>query len=461
MRTCLRPKRVICMRRGDDVRVSAALSRRFLPAVLEVEQTPPSAAGRLLLWSIVLLFVLTFVWSCLGRLDVVAVAAGKIIPHGRTKSVQPAALGVVRQIHVVEGQAVSAGELLVELDADTLHADRERVERELQAARLNLARVVSLLELARADANPDFTPAVPFRLRLDDGQRTRWRQQLEHHNASLAAFAMKLTRARAEFQTIIARIHEVETVLPLLEQHAGALAALMRDDLAPHSQWMTAERDRIAHTGTLEAAVAEQEVIAATIGGLEQERIQYLAERRRMLHEERAQHRLEITRMSRELVKLDVRIEQTQLRSPAAGVVHQLAVHAAGEVVTPAQVLMSIVPTDTTLMAEAWLPNKDSGFVDEGSTVAVKVDAFPFTRFGTVDGTITMLSGDAVTDDDLGLVFTALIKLHRSSIRVGDRDVALAPGMAVTVEARTGSRRVIEFVLSPVLRALRESARER
>jgi len=122
---------------------------------------------------------------------------------------------------------------------------------------------------------------------------------------------------------------------------------------------------------------------------------------------------------------------------------------------------MTIVPARSQLVAEAWVPNKDSGFVENDALVEVKVDAFPFTRYGTIAGTVLTISGDAIANEQLGLVFAAQVKLHESAIEVGDRRVQLTPGMSVTVEVKTGRRRIIEFLLSPVIRALRESARER
>ena len=165
--------------------------------------------------------------------------------------------------------------------------------------------------------------------------------------------------------------------------------------------------------------------------------------------------------VSQDVVKAARRRAVQRLVSPVDGVVQQLAVHTVGGVVTPGQQLMVVVPRDAPLEVEAWVENKDVGFVRPGQPVEVKVETFPFTRYGTVAGRVTGLSRDAVSVERLGLVYAARVSLDRSAVRVEERDVALAPGMAVTVEIAIGRRRVLDFFLSPLLRRTHESLRER
>ena len=152
---------------------------------------------------------------------------------------------------------------------------------------------------------------------------------------------------------------------------------------------------------------------------------------------------------------------RSHLTAPIDGVVQQLAVHTVGGIVTPAQQLMVVAPEDGQLEVEAILENKDIGFVNEGQDAEVKIDAFPFTRYGTVEGKVTSLSRDAVQIDKVGLVYTAKVSLTRSTIQVDTKEIRLTPGMSVAVEIKTGKRRLIEYFLSPLLQAGHESIRER
>ena len=149
------------------------------------------------------------------------------------------------------------------------------------------------------------------------------------------------------------------------------------------------------------------------------------------------------------------------LTAPSAGVVQQLQVTTIGAVVRPADPLLVIVPEGTRLVVEANVLNRDAGFVREGQEVRVKLEAFPFTRYGVVQGNLTFLSRDAIEDENLGLVFPARVELSQQSITVGSRGRPLTAGMAVTAEIKTGRRRIIEFLLSPIARRAEEAGRER
>jgi len=147
--------------------------------------------------------------------------------------------------------------------------------------------------------------------------------------------------------------------------------------------------------------------------------------------------------------------------SDGLGTVQKLAVHTVGGVVTPAQLLMVIVPRDNVLEVEAMLPNKDIGFVNPGQDAEVKVETFPFTKYGTLHGKITQVSSDAIQDEKLGLIYSIRVRLAKDALPVENKTVRLTPGMAVMVEIKTGTRRVIEYFLSPLIQVGSESLRER
>jgi hemolysin D len=200
---------------------------------------------------------------------------------------------------------------------------------------------------------------------------------------------------------------------------------------------------------------------AAAIFEARTQRAALVAETRRLALDSLNDAEQKRVAFDQEELKADSRGRQMTLTAPVDGTVQQLAVHTIGGVVTPAQALMVIVPKDNPLEVEAVLENKDIGFVSAGQEAEIKVETFPFTRYGTIDGTVTQVSGDAVADEQKGLVFVARVTLAKSDIRVEEKTVPLQPGMAVTVEVKTGSRRVIEYFLSPLLRAGEESLRER
>jgi len=169
-----------------------------------------------------------------------------------------------------------------------------------------------------------------------------------------------------------------------------------------------------------------------------------------------------------ELTKAARRSSLQELLSPVDGTVAQLAVHTIGGVVEPAKPIMVIVPEDGTLVAEVKLANKDVGFVRVGQAVAVKLEAFPFTRYGTIPGRVEWISADAVEEDKAplgqagqGLVYRLRVSLGRGQMSRGDDAIQLSPGMSATADIRTGRRSILSYLLSPIDEARLEAGRER
>src|SRR3989475_5369875 len=302
---------------------------QFLPAVMEIQDAPPSPVGRAVGGTIIGVFAVGILWARVGHIDIVGVAPGKIIPSGHSKVIQPLDSGVIRAIHVRDGQVVKKGDLLIELDPTVTGAEQTLLLNELRSAQV---------------------------------------------------------KARAYKQ-------------------------LVDENFISQMEYLAAET---------KAASLAQEVVKA-----------------------RQRHALQ------------------RLTAPLDGEVQQLAVHTVGGVVTPAQQLLVVVPYEHQLEVEAMVENKDIGFVKRGQPVEVKVETFLFTRYGLIDGRIVSVSNDAVQLEKGGLVYPVRVSLAKSVIQVDGKPVKLAPGMAVTAEIKTGTRRLIEFFLSPLLKSVQESARER
>ena len=380
-------------KRREPVTVPQGRELEFLPAVLEIQDSPPSPAGRAIIFIIIGVFSAALLWSVFGHIDIVAVAQGKIIPSDYSKVIQPLESGIIKKIHVRDGQHVKKNDVLIELDTTTTGADRERFSNEYLAAQTEIARLRALL----TDQN-NFQPPKGTNPVFVNIQRDRLRDQL------------------AEFRA--------------LQHQAEAYKSLYDKQLVSKMQYLEAERARAQKAQEHAAALAEAETRAHSL--------------------------------AQELAKAENRTSQQTLTTPIDGVVQQLAVHTVGGVVTPAQQLMVIAPREGLLEVEAWVDNKDIGFVNPEQQAEIKVEAFPFTRYGTIEGKILTLSKDAVPVEKVGLVYAARVSMNRSTIRVeNDKEVYLSPGMNVSVEIKTGRRRLIEYFLSPLLQASRESIRER
>lgn len=452
----------------------------FLPAALEIVETPPSPVGRATGFVLILMFAAALAWAWYGTIDIVASATGKIMPGGRTKVIQPFETGVVRAILVQDGQVVRAGEVLVELDPTANAADRDRLQSDLLAERLNIARLRAALA-GGEDALADFAPPPDAPPTLVGVQRQLLVNQVGEHRAKVAALDRQQAQKEAEQATIQATIHKLEAVIPVIQPRVDMRRTLMEKDLG----------SRIAYLETLQLLLERQKELgiqsshlqeaAAAVSAIRETRSQAVAEFRRALSDELAKSEQKAIGLAQELIKAEQKTRLQRLAAPVDGVVQQLAIHTVGGVVTPAQSLMVVVPSDSRLEIEAMVPNRDIGFVHPGQAAEVKVDTFNFTRYGLLHGEVLSISQDAIIRerkqerDDRGqgtqtdsseprgqeLTYSARISLDRTQMQIDDRLVNLSPGMAVTVEIKTGSRRILSYLLSPLLRYRHEVLRER
>lgn len=441
------------IRRGRD-------EREFLPAAVEVLETPPSPVGRATMLSICAFAVLAIGWSIVGTIDIVATAQGKIVPSGRTKIVQPAETGVVRGIHVREGQIVKAGDVLVELDPTIATASRQQMAHDLAVAELDIARIRTLI------ANPD-NPAATFRPPggLPSGAietaLSHMRSRTAERVAELRAIDAEISRRQAEAQATLAQIAKLRDTIPLAQRRAEMRRELFEKRLNSELLLIEAEHQLVEQrreVGVLQNRVKESEAAAAAARA---QRTKMEAEFLRSLHVELADAEKRAAAASQELVKAEQRRELMTLLAPVDGTVQQLVVNTIGGVVTPAQALMAVVPTENALEVEAFVLNKDAGFVGAGQRALVKIETFNFTKYGGIEGEVLSISGDAIDDKQRGPVYSARVALAGNSMRVDGRDLPLSPGLAVNVEIKTGERRLIEYVLTPLLRYRDESLKER
>lgn len=429
--------------------------REFLPALLEIQDSPPSPLGVALGAVIVALLAATALWAVLGFLDVVAVARGRVIAAGHSKLIQPLEAGLIRAIRVADGAAVRRGQLLVELDPTASGADETRLGHEEAAARLHIARLRALLAGQASFEGPPGAAAGLVAL-----QRQLLADQQQEQARRLEAAALTIQQRAAAVAGARANVARLEMLVAMQTERARAYRTLLDREYVARMQYLEVEERRVDRVQELAMERQRLDRDEAALGEAETQYEVLEAEFRRARVGELAEWEARAAALAQEVLKAARRRAVQRLVSPVDGLVQQLAVHTVGGVVSPGQQLMVVVPRDATLEVEAWVENKDIGLVRPGQPVEVKVETFPFTRYGTVAGQVTSLSGDAVSVERLGLVYAARVSLERSVIDVEGREVALAPGMAVTVEIKVGRRRVADFFLSPLLRRTREAFRE-
>src|SRR6201982_1140169 len=453
----------------------------FLPAALEIVETPPSPIGRAIGVTIIVLFCAALVWAWWGTIDIVASATGKIVPSGRTKVIQPFETGVVRSIRVQDGQAVKAGDVLIELDPTVNAAERDHLHNDVLAERLNIARLRAALA-GGDDRVAGFTPPNDADPILTAPQRQLFLNQVAEHRAKIAALTRQQAQKEAERATIAATIHKLEELIPVVQQRVDIRKTLMERELSSKLGYFEILQQLVEQQEELSVQKNHLQEAEAAVAAIRETRGQAIAEYSHAISDELAKSEQKASGLAQDLIKAEQRTRLQQLSAPVDGVVQQLAIHTVGGVVTPAQSLLVIVPSESRLEVEAMVSNRDIGFVHPGQEAEIKIDTFNFTRYGLLHGQVLSVSQDAIIRDQqqerandrrLGLQnesseprgqelnYSARVSLDRTQMRIDDRMVNLSPGMAVTAEIKTGSREIMSYLLSPVLRYRQEMWRER
>ena len=444
---------------------------QFLPAALALQETPVSPAPRVAMWAIIIFAVLAVLWAMFGRIDVVATAQGKVVPNDRTKTVQSLAPANVKAIHVTDGQAVQAGEVLIELDGTTTQAEQERIRGDLELAQLQVARAQALLMALDSGQLPTLKrlaskqssqsdPAVFDSALFEQAQRQLLGQWHEY-STQQARLSADLSQREAELRSVQALVRKLEQTLPIAQQRAEDFKNLVTENFISKHGYLEREQARIEQEGDLAAQRSKAKEIEAALRAAQQQRNALTAQTRRAQLDSLTEGEQKVAAFTQEYIKAQSRNQLMQLTAPVAGTVQQLAVHTVGGVVTEAQPLLVIVPRDQPLEVEAFIENKDIGFVKPGQNAQVKIETFQFTKYGTLNATVSSVSHDAINDEKRGLIYSTRVKLDKATINVEGTKVNLSPGMAVTVEVKTGKRRVIEYFLSPLLQKTQESLGER
>lgn len=462
--------------------------QQFLPAALEILETPASPARIVLIWTICGMLAAGLVWSCLAKIDIYATATGRVQPGGRSKVLQPFDIGKVAALHVHNGSQVHAGDLLVELDPTDAIADQRSAATQLAEYDAEVPRRSAEIEDASNEARccrklslpanvaPEIKSRVQGLFEAEMAQYLSDAQKLRAQIGEKRAMKERLLLSMTARKKLIGVLNERLDMKSMLVQRAAGT----RKDVLDAQQLVESETTNLAYD---QGQVLEADAAAVSLErGLDEAKRQFIATQHQKLED--AERKRETLR--EDLVKAGAKLDRTRLRAPIDGTVQQLSITTIGQVITPAQALMVIVPTDGPMEVEALVRNEDIGFVAVGQDVVIKLDAFPFSRFGTVNGKVTRVSRDAVTNQEANssdpasvtdrntnssatsgvpkthdLVFPIAVALSQRAINVNGKETPISLGMSLTAEIQTGERRVIDYFLSPLRELSSQSAHER
>lgn len=433
----------------------------FLPAALEVIETPVSPTARVTTWVLLAGLIFTVAWLVLGKVDVVASAPGKIVPKGSVKIVQSAGTGVIRSILVKDGDRVKKGQLLIELDTTLATAELQQAQKALLSVELDVARNRAIADaLSGSGQRVRFVSPPGTPPEIAETQRRLVEAQVGEVLAGVAGLEAGRRSSLADAAAAAATRAKLDATIPILDHELEAMNRLDEKGYAPGLRLLEMKRQRRSEVGDRAVAAAQYSRGLSEATKLSRQIDQTREQARRIALADLAIAESDAILKREEVTKATRRSGLQRLYASEDGTVQQLAVHTIGGVVEPARTLMVIVPADNAIEIEARVLNKDAGFVREGQSAVVKLDAFPFTRYGTIPGKVVSLSRDAVPDQKLGPTYVARIRLDSDVLMVDGKPTQLSAGLSGVADIRTGSRRIISWLLSPVMTTVQQAAHE-
>ena len=440
----------------------------FAPAILRAQHENASPLPRTVLYIALALFAVMLAWACFGRLDIIAVAQGKLIPSSYVKILQPAESGVLREILVGDGQEVKAGQVLLRMDTEVSDADQATVETDLMLRRLQLRRIESELAGVSFTAHPgDRADLIQQVTAQTLANRRAYESQLESEQATLA-------KAGQDLNVALEMESRLKQTVPIYIETEAAHQNLAKDGFISRIALLEKTRERIEKEQELKAQSHQVASLRASIEQSRKRIAQITSSYRQQLQNERSDANAQRLKLEQESGKQAYRHSLLELKAPQDGVVKDLATHTPGTVVSPGTILLTLVPRDDPVKAEVWVTNEDAGWVEVNQAVKIKLAAFPFNKYGMVNGHVEYVSPDAAELPDSRerdrkdtrehvmppSGFRTLVVLDSPYLERDGKRYRVSAGMVVSAEVNLGSRTVMEYLLSPVQKATHEAGRE-
>lgn len=440
-----------------------AQDKDFLPAILEIQHTPPSPLGRYINLSMLAVIVIAVLWAYFSHVDVVAVARGQLAVSGLARPVQPSMMEKVDAILVVEGQRVEAGQALIELDASATKARLNEVSVREELLSLHIERLNCLIDIYQGKKD------VSLHINgLNQLTRFNISQTNERFDAERKQFASNMNRYDAlinkEHYEIKVRQSEHEALkatIPLLEKQLASLNTLKNKQMIAEYNVIDLTRESVELAHNAKAMEGRIEASKLNLKSLQVEKSAYVADAIQRVTVERNDRLEQLLLAKQEIHQLLIELDRLTLRAPVSGSIQELMYRDKGATAMEGQTLLYVVPDNEPLSAEVMLLNKDVGFIEENQKVAIKMDAFDFSQYGKLSGTVAQISADAIEDQNLGLVYKANITVAESEIFADGKTRNLEPGMSLTAEIKLGSRTVMDFLLSTIKEELDSAAKQK
>lgn len=434
----------------------------FLPAVLSIQEAPPSPIGRMIIWVLAAFVSIMLLWAAWGEVDIVAIAQGKVIPDGNVKIVQPAQTGVVKDIFVSDGDYVKKDDVLIRLDKIIVSSKLNQVDARLSDSKARLAvykKIASDIVTGKTKSNPEYSNGTP----VDIIARSNLLLQKE-----LDDFFSKTNSQNREIERLKSQKTEAQRMssklmatTPIVRKRHKAIDRLFNLKMVSEKDYLDSKQAILEAEFDLEYQQDMVRSLDIQISAGYSKLDEILNGKLLDLQNKISELSSNIDELEQEKVQYLESMSQHDIKAPIDGYVQDLVIHTIGGSLNATEPALKIVPNKDELVVEAMVLNRDIGFLKTGQETVIKIDTFDFIKHGALKGKIINISGDAIQDEKLGLVFKTKVKIEKNEVEVDGLPVKINSGMSVVVEAKTGKRKIIDFFLNPVRKSVSESIKER
>ncbi|EPP20217.1 Membrane-fusion protein [Vibrio fluvialis PG41] len=434
----------------------------FLPAIISIQESPPSPIGRLILWILMIFLSAIIIWSIFAEVDIITSSNGKILPNGKVRVVQSSVSGQVKEIYYREGQFVEKGAVLVSLDKTIIDAEIKKLKLQLSEKTALLNSLSAIIETLKNDlkiVSPKNQKWIPTRIS---------KRNNELFESEIASFISSYNVQKNKLEVLVSNINESEVkiskineTLPIIKKRENSYKELYNKSMGSESEYLKHKQLRIEAEYELQSLNSSIKSMIVEMEGQLETLSEMKSRKRYETHNRISELLSEIEIYKEDLIQKEKNKMLHDIISPISGFVQDLAISSYGESVTVAEDILRVVPNKDELIVEALVPSKDIGFIEKSQDVIIKVDTYDFVKHGYLVGKTYDISNDSIEDEKLGVVFKVKIKIESNKINLSGMKATISSGMSVTVDIKTGKRKIIEFFLNPIKRTIKESVSER
>jgi len=399
------------------------------------------------------------VWASVAILDEVTTGPGKVVPSQQLQIVQPLEPGIIRDILVEEGQLVEAGEILMHVDDTAFSSELGELHQRRGAFQAQVMRLRA--EANGADAMPDKSSLPEIAAQSYEVENQLFRARRKRVDDEVAVLEQQLIQKVQEVREFEARREKLLASLKPLERELDLTTKLYERQVVPEVELLRLQREAIDLRGerniVLAALPRAQAAYDEVLLKIKTARASLQADAREQL----AKVAADLSVIEQKIRSAKDRVVRTALRSPTRGVINALNVRTVGAVVISGQALVEIVPLDDTLLIEARIRPQDVAFIRPDQEASVKLTAYDFSIYGTLDGRVERISADTTVDDQGEAFYRIMVRTNENALLFNGNSLPILPGMIATVDVRTGTKTVLDYILKPIRKARYEALRER